>query len=55
MVRYRYPSNYSVSPRHLQDVFKTCIQEVFARRLQDVLEDEKLLRRRCVEDVFDTS
>ena len=30
------------------------LQDVFAKRLQDVLEDEKLLRWRRVEDVFKT-
>ena len=29
---------------YLQDVFKTCLQEVFAGRLQDFFEDQKLLR-----------
>ena len=52
----------------LQDVFKTSSRRLqrsnflsskmswrrFARCLQDVLEDEKLLRWRCVEDVFKT-
>ena len=30
-------------------------QDIFARRLQDVLEDVKLLRLRRVEDVFKTN
>ena len=41
----------------LQDVFKTYLQDVFktsSRHLQDVLEDEKMLRWRLVEDVFKT-
>ena len=48
-----------MSSRRLQEVFQTCLQEVFSvtifrhrRRLQDVLEDVKLLRWRRVEDVF---
>ena len=56
-------------PRRLEDVFKTCLQDVFSvtifhlprclqdvfgRRLQDVLEDEKLLHWRHFEDVFKT-
>ena len=47
--------------RRLQDVFKTCLQrnnfsssETSSRRLQDVLEDKKLLRWRRFEDVFKT-
>ena len=32
-----------------------CLQDVFAKRLQDVLEEEKLLRWRRVEDVFKTN
>ena len=43
--------------RGLQDVFKTSLQDVFkkySRRLQDILEDVKLLRRRRVEDVLKT-
>ena len=32
-----------------------CLQDVFARSLQDVFEDEKLLRWRRFEDVFKTS
>ena len=50
-----------MSPRRLQDVFKTCLQDAFSvtifrlpRRLEDVLEDVKLLRWRRVEDVFKT-
>ena len=41
----------------LQGVFKTSLQDIFktsTRRLQDVLEDRKLLRWRRVEDVFET-
>ena len=57
------PSKHFV---YLQDVFKTCLQDVFSviifclpRRLKDisqffVLEDEKLLCWRRVEDVFKT-
>ena len=48
-------------PRRLQDVlhdvFKTasrCLCKTSSRRLQDVLEDKKLLRWRRVEDVFKT-
>ena len=52
--------------RHLEDVFKTFsrrLEHVFARRLEDVLEDKKLLRwrrvqdlfKKCLEDVFKTS
>ena len=44
--------------RCLQDVFKTSLQDVFktsSRRLENVLEDVKLLRWRHVEDVFKTS
>ena len=55
MVKYISPVNIlfasKTSSRRLQDVlrdvFKTSsrrLQDVFARRLQDVLEDEKLLR-----------
>ena len=47
-----------MSSRRLQDVFSVkffVFQDVFARRLQDVVEDEKLLRWRCIEDVFKTS
>ena len=43
--------------RCLQDVFKTYLQDVFktsSRRLQDVLQDEKLLRWWRFEDVFKT-
>ena len=42
----------------LRDVFRTSsrhLQDVFGRRLQDVLEDEKLLCWWRVEDVFKTS
>ena len=50
------------SSRRLQDVFRVIIFRL-SRRLQDVLEDEKLLRWRrveyvfmaCLEDVFKTS
>ena len=52
------------SSRRLQDGFKTCLQDVFKtfnvtifllpRRLQDVLEDEKLLRWKSVEGFFKT-
>ena len=40
----------------LQDVFKTCLQDfkTSSRRLQDILEDKKLLGWRHVEDVFKT-
>ena len=41
----------------LRDVFKTssrCICKTSLRRLQDVLEDEKLLRWRRIEEVFKT-
>ena len=48
-------------PRHLQDVLRDvfkmsprCLQEVFARCLEDVLEDEKLLHWRRIEDVLKT-
>ena len=50
-----------MSSGHLQDVLQDVIkassrllQDVFARRLEDVLEDKKLLRWRQVEDVFKT-
>ena len=43
-------NNFSSSRR-----LARCLQDVFARRLQDVSEDEKLLRWRRVEDVFKTS
>ena len=47
--------------RCLEDVFTVvifplprCLQDVFGRRLEDVLEDEKLLRWRRLEDVLKT-
>ena len=52
-LQYNKFSSTNTSWRCLQDVFKTYLQDVF-RRLQDVLEDEKLLRWRHVEDVFKT-
>ena len=52
------PANICWSWRRLQDVFKTCLEDVFSvtilrlpRRLEDVLEDEKLLRWRRLEDM----
>ena len=52
-------NNFSSSKTFFQDVFfKTSLQDVFkmsSRRFQDVLEDEKLLRWRCFEDVFKTN
>ena len=44
--------------RCLQDVFKTSLRRLHktsSRRLEDVLEDQKLLRWRRVDDVFKTS
>ena len=46
---------FKTSSRHVFKTFSRRLQNVFARRLQDVLEDVKLLRWRCVEDVFKTN
>ena len=56
------PVNISWSWRRLQDVFKTCLEDEFntssilrlPSRLDDVLEDVKLLRWRRLEDVLKT-
>ena len=52
---------FKMSSRCLQDMFSRRLEDVFSvtilrlpRCLQDVLEDEKLLRWRRVEDVFKT-
>ena len=47
--RYNFSSSKTTS-RHLA----RCLQHVFARRLEDVLEDEKLWHWRRIEDVLKT-
>ena len=47
-VRYRYP-HFFVSKTSWR-----CLEGMSWRRLQDVLEDQKLLRWRCVEDIVMT-
>ena len=41
--------------RRLQDVFAIRLPKMCSRRLQDVLEDKKMLHRRRLQDVFSTS
>ena len=60
MVRYRYPQRkLCLSLRCLQDVFKTCLQDVFSvtifrlpRRLEDALKTFSRYFARCLQDVF---
>ena len=61
-----FPANICWSWRRLKDVFKTCLEDIFnmssawqffclSRRFEDVLEDEKLLRRRRLKDALETN
>ena len=51
----RLQRNNSRLPRPLEDVFKTYLQYVFLKRLQDVLQDVFKTFSRRLEDVFKTS
>ena len=67
--KWDYPANICWSSRRLQDVFKTCLEDVFNsssafnfsssrtswRCIQDVLEGEKFLRWSRLQDVLKTS